>query len=130
MVSGSGSLTTSTGPSRTGSPTMPDEAVVRRPRSNGTDVPKNLSVLPPSATSTPTGPSDPDLIMQGVVRTCPSLEYSQTLPLWDLAMMSNMVTASLRMLLTVAMGPHGKSVPTTLRRLPTLIEAWTYTTRM
>ena len=89
--SGRGSLTTSI-PSRThGSDGIPEEAVLRRPDSSGTSAPRMESVLPPSVTLIQAS-SPSETMTQGVDSFGPpfSLEYSQSLALWDLASTSNM----------------------------------------
>ena len=112
--SGRGSLTTWTPSFTTDEDSMPEDAVVSSPLSSGTSAPNSLSTLPPSPAAMHTGPSGSDLIIAGVSRTFPSLEYSQTLPLWDLATMSNMRPLTYRRLIRVAIGrPGPRAAPDT-----------------
>ena len=101
--SGRGSLTTWTPPATVPTESIPEDAVVRRPVSSLTSVPKKSMTLPPSAVRIETGPSEP--IMYGVVNEDSPRVYSQTLPLWDLATMSNMSTTTYTRVITVAMAP-------------------------
>ena len=90
--SGRGSLTTSMPSLTAGADFIPDEAVVRRPSSRGTSFPRIVRILPFSVTEMPDPDERSDVRTAGVESLGPSfsLAYSQILPLWDLAMTSNM----------------------------------------